>query len=88
MDNSNFPAESLVPSPGVADFEERVEHHNAENEGVRIYYAGRGTPDRHAPRLPGLLVHLALPEVAVLYESCRVAALIRTVTTSAANPKV
>ncbi|CAN5184819.1 hypothetical protein BH24ACT19_BH24ACT19_02470 [soil metagenome] len=89
MDNANFPAESLVPSPSVADFEERVEHRYAENEGVRIHYAAIGEG--------ALIVMLhGFPDfwytwryqVAVLYESCRVAALIRTVTTSTANPKV
>lgn len=44
MDNSNFPAESPAPSPApvAADFDERVEHRYAENEGVRIHYAATG----------------------------------------------
>ena len=39
VDNAKFPVEFPVPAPGVADFEECVEHRCAENEGVRIHYA-------------------------------------------------
>ena len=44
MDSANFPAESPTPASALvaADFEERVEHRYAENEGVRIHYAAIG----------------------------------------------
>ncbi len=44
IDNANFPAKSPVPAlaPVVVNFDERVEHRYAENEGVRVHYAALG----------------------------------------------